>query len=125
MKSVTRRFALALAGAAGLAALAMPALAQSKFYEGAPRTYLYNPEVEVCFKDTSQYKKDGPYTIGFSNAGLGDSWRVVMLHSLQTAAANNKDQIERLLITDAGHDEGSAQLLECAKRAFDGHARAL
>lgn len=74
-------------------------------YAGAPRTMLFNPAVETCFKDTSEYKKDGPYVIGFSNAGLGDSWRVVMLHSIQTAAANHKDMISKLIITDAGHDD--------------------
>jgi ribose transport system substrate-binding protein len=121
MKSVTRRFAIALAGAAGIAALAAPAFAQSKFYEGAPRTYLYNPDVEVCFKDTSEYKKDGPYTIGFSNAGLGDSWRVVMLHSLQKAAAENKDQISKLIITDAGHDDSKqvADMQDLISRGVD------
>jgi len=121
MKSVTRRLALALAGAAGFAALAMPVLAQSKFYEGAPRTYLYNPDTEVCFKDTSQYKKDGPYVIGFSNAGLGDSWRVVMLHSLQKAAAEHKDKISKLIITDAGHDDAKqvADIQDLISRGVD------
>ncbi|WP_119273527.1 ABC transporter substrate-binding protein [Taklimakanibacter deserti] len=121
MKSVTRRLALAFAGAAGVAALAMPVLAQSKFYEGAPRTYLYNPDTEVCFKDTSQYKKDGPYVIGFSNAGLGDSWRVVMLHSLQKAAAEHKGKISKLIITDAGHDDAKqvADIQDLISRGVD------
>lgn len=44
------------------------------------------PAQNVCFKDTSQYKKEGPDTIGFSNAGLGDSWCVVALHSMMKAA---------------------------------------
>lgn len=74
-------------------------------YKGVPRTFLFNPSLNVCFKDTAQYKKSGPYTIGFSNAGLGDSWRVVMLHSMEKAAAEHKDQIKHLLITDAGHDD--------------------
>jgi ribose transport system substrate-binding protein len=38
-----------------------------------------------AFKDNAKYKTSGPYTIGFSNAGLGDSWRVVGLHSLEAA----------------------------------------
>jgi ribose transport system substrate-binding protein len=122
MTNITRRFAMMLAGAAGLAALAAPAFAQdSKFYSGAPRTYLYNPDTEVCFKDTSEYKKDGPYTIGFSNAGLGDSWRVVMLHSLQKAAAGHKDQIGKLIITDAGHDDAKqvADMQDLISRGVD------
>ncbi|MGO8059463.1 ABC transporter substrate-binding protein [Rhizobium johnstonii] len=80
-----------------------PTLADT--YAGVPRTFLFNPSLDVCFKDTSQYKKDGPYVIGFSNAGLGDSWRVVMLHSMEKAAFEHKDQIKQLLITDAGHDD--------------------
>ncbi|TWF59134.1 ABC transporter substrate-binding protein [Neorhizobium alkalisoli] len=74
-------------------------------YKGVPRTFLFNPSMDVCLKDTAEYKKNGPYVIGFSNAGLGDSWRVVMLHSMEKAAAEHKDQIKQLLITDAGHDD--------------------
>lgn len=121
MINISRRRALMLGTAGALVGMAMPALAGGKFYEGAPRTYLYNPDVEVCFKDTSQYKKDGPYTIGFSNAGLGDSWRVVMLHSLETAAAKNKDKIKKLIITDAGHDDAKqvADIQDLVSRGVD------
>ena len=65
-------------------------------YKGAPRTFLYNPAIDVCIKDTSAFKKDPPYVIGFSNAGLGDSWRVVGLHSLEKAAAEHKDVVKQL-----------------------------
>jgi ribose transport system substrate-binding protein len=90
-------------------------------YKGAPRTFLFNPALEVCFKDTTQYKKKGPYTIGFSNAGLGDSWRVVMLHSLERAAAENKASIKHLLITDAGHDDAKqvADIQDLISRGVD------
>ncbi|SFU21977.1 ABC transporter substrate-binding protein [Mesorhizobium sp. YR577] len=102
--------------------LATTAMAGSdNFYTGAPRTYLYNPAVDICFKDTSQYKKEGPYTIGFSNAGLGDSWRVVGLHSLMKAAAENKDKIAHLYITDAGHDDAKqvADIQDLVSRGID------
>jgi|EndMetStandDraft_2_1072991.scaffolds.fasta_scaffold24047_3 ribose transport system substrate-binding protein len=91
------------------------------FYTGAPRTFMYNPDRDICFKDTSQYKKDGPYTIGFSNAGLGDSWRVVGLHSLMKAAAENKDEIAHLYITDAGHDDAKqvADIQDLVSRGID------
>ncbi len=90
-------------------------------YTGAPRTFLYNPALEVCFKDTAQYKKAGPYTIGFSNAGLGDSWRVVMQHSIMRAAAENKADIKQLLITDAGHDDAKqiADIQDLISRGVD------
>ena len=94
---------LGLVAALALASVAGSALADT--YKGVPRTFLFNPSLDVCFKDTAQYKKDGPYVIGFSNAGLGDSWRVVMLHSMQKAASEHKDAIKQLLITDAGHDD--------------------
>lgn len=90
---------------AAMAALLSTSSIAAEGYQGVPRTYLYNPDVEVCFNDTSEYKKDGPYVIGFSNAGLGDSWRVVMQHSVMKSAAAHKDEIERLIITDAGHDD--------------------
>ena len=122
MSNISRRLAMLLVGAAGLAALAAPVLAQAaKFYNGAPRTYLYNPNTDVCFQDTTQYKKEGPYTIGFSNAGLGDSWRVVMLHSLEASAAKHKDQIKKLIITDAGHDDAKqvADIQDLISRGVD------
>ncbi len=122
MSNISRRLAMLLVGAAGLAALAAPVLAQdAKFYNGAPRTYLYKPNTDVCFKDTTQYKKEGPYTIGFSNAGLGDSWRVVMLHSLEASAAKHKDQIKKLIITDAGHDDAKqvADIQDLISRGVD------
>ena len=88
-----------------MAMLLGTAAAAQDGYQGVPRTYLFNPDVEVCFKDTAEYAKEPPYVIGFSNAGLGDSWRVVMQHSIQRAAAENEDVIDRLIITDAGHDD--------------------
>jgi len=122
MIKVSRRLAMMMMGMVGAIALVAPSVAQdSKFYSGAPRTYLYNPQTEVCFKDTSKYKKDGPYTIGFSNAGLGDSWRVVMLHSMEKAAAEHKDKISKLIITDAGHDDAKqvADIQDLVSRGVD------
>lgn len=90
-------------------------------YKGAPRTFLFNPAQDVCFADTSKYKKEGPYTIGFSNAGLGDSWRVVAVHSMMKAAAENSDVIKKLLITDAGHDDSKqvADIQDLVSRGVD------
>jgi ribose transport system substrate-binding protein len=72
-------------------------------YRGASRTLLWSTS-DVPFVDTSKFKKDGPYVIGFSNASISNSWRVGMLHSIQQAAADNKDKIKQLLITDASDD---------------------
>jgi ribose transport system substrate-binding protein len=101
--------------------IAATAAKSGDFYTGAPRTFLYNPATELCLHDTAKYKKAGPYTIGFSNAGLGDSWRVVALHSMEKAAAEHKDQIAHLLITDAGHDDAKqvADIQDLVSRGVD------
>jgi ribose transport system substrate-binding protein len=101
--------------------VAAPAIVRADEYTGAPRTFLFNPAADVCFKDTSKYKKAGPYTIGFSNAGLGDSWRVVALDSMKKAASEHKDQIKHLLITDAGHDDAKqiADIQDLVSRGVD------
>jgi ribose transport system substrate-binding protein len=91
-----------LAIAAAAATSAMPALAE---YKGAPRSFLFNPALDVCFHDTAKYKKKPPYVIGFANAGLGDSWRVVGVHSLEKAAHDHADVIKKLIITNANHDD--------------------
>ena len=106
-------------GPALLLSLSMSAFADE--YKGAPRTFLFNPAPEICFKETAKYKKGGPYTIGFANAGLGDSWRVVALDSMKKAAGDHKDQIKHLLITDAGHDDAKqiADIQDLVSRGVD------
>ncbi|GAB0117714.1 substrate-binding domain-containing protein [Acidisoma sp. 7E03] len=74
-------------------------------YQGAPRTELFNPALTTRIIDTKKYKKAPPYVIGFSNAGLGDSWRVVALDELKQGAEDHKDVVKRLMITDAQHDD--------------------
>ena len=51
--------------------------------------------------DTSKFRKKPPYTIGFSNASVVNSWRVQMVRELQAEADRHKDVIKSLLITDA------------------------
>jgi len=95
-----------LALAAGLVATSSSGLLaqeEKNGYKGAPRTMLW-ATTDIPVVDTTKYKKDGPYVIGFSNASISNSWRVGMLHSIQQAAADNKDQIKQLIITDAGDD---------------------
>jgi ribose transport system substrate-binding protein len=92
---------------AGLAATSATALfaqdVEKNGYKGASRTMLWST-VPIEVVDTTQYKKDGPYVIGFSNASISNSWRVGMLHSIQQAAADNADKIKQLIITDANDD---------------------
>ena len=72
-------------------------------YNGKPRTLLWaNRDIE--YVDTSKYKKAPPYVIGFSNASISNIWRVGLLHAVEQAAADNKNLISKLIITDANDD---------------------
>ena len=51
--------------------------------------------------DTSQFKKDGPYTIGFSNISVVNTFRVQMVRELEYAA---EQAGVTLYTTDAGGD---------------------
>jgi ribose transport system substrate-binding protein len=85
------------------AAAAMLTSAAFAEYKGAPRTFLWNSGTIDIF-DASKFKKDGPYTVGFSNASISNPWRVAMLHGIEKAAERNKDKLTRFIITDANDD---------------------
>ncbi|WP_136440703.1 substrate-binding domain-containing protein [Pacificoceanicola onchidii] len=87
--------------AASIGVLASSAFADN--YEGVPRTFLWNPG-STDIVDAAEYKKDGPYVIGFSNASISNPWRVAMLHGIEAAAERNADKLERFIITDANDD---------------------
>ena len=53
--------------------------------------------------DVASYAKEGPYRIGFSNGFSGNSWRKLMLASLDMELANH-DDIEELIILDGQGD---------------------
>lgn len=79
-------------------------------YQGDPRPFLWSPIFHKMV-DTSKYKKDPPYVIGFSNASISNIWRVSMLHEIQYHAYLNRDKIKKLLITDA-NDNPSKQIAD-------------
>jgi ribose transport system substrate-binding protein len=54
--------------------------------------------------DTSKYKKTGPYTVCFSNAGVNNPWRVVGWKTMQAQVELLKKDIKEFIVTDA---EGS------------------
>ncbi|MXY64102.1 MAG: substrate-binding domain-containing protein [Gammaproteobacteria bacterium] len=89
---------LSFVALAGLAA--GPAMAD---YSGLPRTFLWNPDYNQMI-DTSQFAKEGPYTIGFSNASQADLWLVTFFHGVQWAADRNRDKLARFIVTDANSD---------------------
>ncbi len=74
-------------------------------YDGTPRTLLWSPG-PLEFFDAAEFKKEPPYTIGFSNASISNIWRVGLQHSLQKGIADNKSLVEKFYITDANDDPG-------------------
>ncbi len=61
--------------------------------------------LEENWVDTTQYKKDPPYTVCFSNAGVNNPWRVVGYTTMQ-AEVDLHPEIEKFIHVDAeGNDE--------------------
>ena len=54
--------------------------------------------------DTSKFKKDPPYTIGFSNASQADLWLVTFFHGVQWSAEKNAGQLSKFIVTDANSE---------------------
>ncbi|MGY6253594.1 ABC transporter substrate-binding protein [Paraburkholderia caledonica] len=108
-------------GLALAAALTIPSMSARADYAGAARTFLFNPAVQIPFSDTAKFKKKPPYVIGFANAGLGDSWRVVMQHSLMKAAAEHTDVIKQLIVTNGNMDDAkqAADIQDLISRGVD------
>jgi ribose transport system substrate-binding protein len=103
MKGMLTKSALLAVLIAGTVAGTSHAQEAKEGYSGKPRTILW-ASTDIQYSDTSQFKKDGPYVIGFSNASISNVWRVGLLHAVQKAAADNKDKISKLIITDANDD---------------------
>ena len=114
---------LAIAGlaAAVVVGAAGAAGAQDKAgYAGVPRTFLW-ANGPIAFTDTTEFKKDPPYVIGFSNASVSNIWRVGMAHAIEAAAARHADKIEQLIITDANDDPAkqAADIQDLMERDVD------
>jgi len=64
------------------------------------------PAVPEGMVDTTAYKKDGPYTVCFSNASVSNSWRVAMNAHVdyQIEQATNEGLIKEYIYTDANDD---------------------
>jgi hypothetical protein len=71
-----------------------PEVAERMFGEGAV------PEAPEGMVDTSQYKKDGPWTVCFSNASVSNSWRVSMVEHVRYEVEQHPE-IGTFLETDA------------------------
>ncbi len=72
-------------------------------YSGIPRTFLWNPNFNNL-AETSQFRKDGPYRIGFSSASQADLWLVTFVHGIEWAAEKNAERLAKFIVTDANSD---------------------
>lgn len=77
--------------------MARPALAQD--VELLPPELL--PPTTNEMTEAGKYKKEGPWTIGMSFPGLGNTWIVQMVHETKFTAAQNPD-IAEFIFTEAG-----------------------
>ncbi len=65
---------------------------------------------DLLMVDTSQFRKDPPWTIGFSNASISNSWRVCMVQHVKYEVAKHPE-IKNFYITDA-EDDPAKQLAD-------------
>jgi ribose transport system substrate-binding protein len=94
----------AAAMSAGMVARPVAARAEAPAgYGGLPRTFLWNPGFNDLV-DTSGFAKEGPYTIGFSNASRADLWLVTFFHGVEWAAEKHAADIKKFIVTDANSD---------------------
>jgi ribose transport system substrate-binding protein len=103
MRTMIGKAAIGVAVVAGLAASSHAADQEKDGWKGAPRTFLWNSG-PIQFTETAKFKKNPPWTIAVANASISNVWAVGWLHSLQYVAAQHKDVIKQLIVTDANDD---------------------
>lgn len=81
--------------------------AEEVVYE-IPDYYMWPEDDEVTMVDTTQYKKEGPYVIGFSNCSTSNAWASLFTETAKWEAEKHPE-IEELIVTDA-NDDPSKQL---------------
>lgn len=86
-----------------MAAFAFTSVAQAWECTPIPPPVLWSP-MPVKMTDTTKYKKAPPWTIGFCNASISNSWRVLMEREVYYEAKRYPDLIKQLYVTDANDD---------------------
>jgi len=121
MRQVRGTIGAALVGASALALIGLAAARADEFYdqkdyeaqiklldtkaEGPPGKP-WEQHLGGQMADTSKYKKKGPYRLCFSNADVGNPWRVVGWTTMQAEVDLNKADIASFSVADAqGKDD--------------------
>ncbi len=68
-----------------------------------PDIYQWPADEAVDWVDTTQYKKDPPYTIGLSNCSTNNAWASLYIETAKWEAQKHSE-IKDLIITDANND---------------------
>ncbi|KAA3645076.1 MAG: ABC transporter substrate-binding protein [Chloroflexi bacterium] len=70
-----------------------------------PEDMVWEQYIDPEWVDTTEYAKDGPYTICFSNAGVNNPWRVVGFNTMEHQVALETDIGEWIHVDAEGSDE--------------------
>ena len=73
----------------------------------------------VPWVDTTKFKKDPPWVIGYSNPSLSNEWRVYMVELMKTFADQNPKLVKKLYITDS-EDNPIKQMADTEDLAIKG-----
>ena len=79
-------------------------LAQRSATATGPSDQPWIQSIDPEMIDTASFKKDGPYKICFSNAGVNNPWRVVGFNTMEHEVALH-DEISQFVHVDAGGDD--------------------
>lgn len=91
---------LALTRAAGLATRAEP----SRTPQSQTSRRTAPAREPIALAAPLPRRHNGRYRIGFSNASMGNAWRVALVHAIERATARFGDSIGRLVVRHAGDD---------------------
>ena len=87
--------------------VAEEAPAEAVVYE-VPDYYMWPADEEVTMVDTSEFKIEPPYKIGFCNCSTSNAWAALFMETAKWEA-QKYPEIEELIVTDA-NDDPSKQL---------------
>lgn len=98
-------------------------LAQRSVTPTGPSDQPWIQAIEPEMVDTASFKKEGPYKICFTNAGVNNPWRVVGFNTMEHEVALH-DEISEFVHVDAGGDDNK-QISDLADMVSGGDCSAI